>query len=172
MSIQKTRKNRSNAQFQQDIYAALQKENGLSRLELSRALKMSKSPHFLQSLNKMVRDGLLIVVKRWTLNRLRHEMTYWRVPSLDYQIFAQYQREATELEAMYIPLILEYYIEANGGLLGKHGFQSEVLYTCPYCNQASMGLFWNEGENWYDCLNCGAQEKVKSVTPITGEIPF
>jgi len=156
MSPRVKRKNRTLEQFRFDILTVLGKENGLSRLEIARSMKLSKSPHFLRIINNMVEDGLLIVVKRWTSNRKRYELSYWAVPMMDFQIYQAYARDGRGIPDVYHDLMVEYYIEANGGLLGKYNFTRSEHLACPLCTNEAVIIHW-DGKRWIECMQCGFQ---------------
>lgn len=166
----KTRVYRTDAEFQKDLYALLDKENGLNRLEIARALGVAKSPHLLARLSRLVACGELIAVRRWiSASRERFEWAYFKPMSFDYDVFQALLRDGYPLEQAvyrgYRNLMPEYYIEANGGLLGAYGYEW-TKSKCVRCGDTMLRIT-HGSDQWHECCNCGDVWNAG-----IGEIPF
>lgn len=153
---QKPRPYRTKDDLKAEIKLALQQLGSASRLEISRFLGLAKSPRLIECLNELVMSYEFAQVRRWYLNRTRYEYVYFAIPPIDHATIMQ----STEDKAIAARgIYAEFYIEANGGLLGRWDYK-ETYRACICGYDATIRIRYH-GECWDECMTCGMQAKAE-----------
>lgn len=150
----KTRQYRTVDELKYGIVNTLTTLSCGTRLEIARFMGLSKSPHLIKAINELVANYEIIEVRQWLLNRRRFQLMYFPL------LHEERENILTSKEDKWIaarPIVIEHYIDAQGGLLGKWDWK-ETHQACE-CGYDALVRFRSGKECWDECMTCGLQHK-------------